>query len=103
MPGVDVRSEGGYIIAPSSVNAEGKSYSWMPGLALGEVEMGTVPDNILKYLFIYIGSKENVRDENNSLQFLTSGTRDNDLFHVGNCLIKADAKKKKQHGKCLIY
>lgn len=94
MPGVDVRGEGGYIIAPPSVNAEGKAYTWLTGLALGEVEPGTVPDNILKYLYIYIGSKENVRAENNSLQFLTSGTRDNDLFHVGNCLIKGGCKEE---------
>lgn len=94
MPGVDVRGEGGYIIAPPSVNAEGKAYKWIEGLAMGEVEPATVPINIKKYLYIYRESKENVRTEKDSLQFLTSGTRDNDLFHVGNCLIKGGCKEE---------
>lgn len=94
MEAVDVRGNGGYIIAPPSINAEGKKYSWLPGLAPGEVELGTVPNNILKYLFIYIGNKENVRPETNSLQFLTPGNRDNDLFHVANCLIKGGCKEE---------
>jgi len=58
MEAVDVRGNGGYIIAPPSINAEGKSYSWLPGLALGEVELGTVPDNINKLLYIYKGNAE---------------------------------------------
>jgi len=91
--GVDVRGNGGYIIAPPSVNAEGKAYSWMPGLAMGEVEPATVPNNINKYLYIYKGSKENVRPNANSLQFLTSGTWDNDFFHIANCMVKGGAEK----------
>lgn len=94
MEAVDVRGNGGYIIAPPSVNADGKSYTWLQDLAPGQVELGQVPINIKKYLYIYRDSKENVRTENNSLQFLTSGRRDSDLFHVGNCLMKGGCKEE---------
>lgn len=96
MPGVDVRGEGGYIISPPSINAEGKSYAWIPGLAPGEIEPAPVPESLYKYisLYTYRGCKENVRPGADSLQFLTKGTRDNDLFHVGNCLIKGGCKEE---------
>lgn len=95
LPDVDARTTGGYIIAPPSINAEGKAYVWQEGLALGEVELATVPDALLKNisLYTYRGNKENVRTENNSLQFLTQGSRDDDLYHIANCLIKSGCKE----------
>jgi len=92
IPGVDVRGEGGYIIAPGSVNAEGKSYSWLPGLALGEVEPGTVPAALYKIINIYIGNTEDTKHKatngDTGDKILQQGHRDEDLFHAANCLIK---------------
>jgi hypothetical protein len=29
MDGIDIRAKGGYVVAPPSINAEGKIYTWL--------------------------------------------------------------------------
>lgn len=41
--GIDVRGDGGYVVAPPSIHRSGVRYSWLPGLALGEVELAEIP------------------------------------------------------------
>ena len=94
IPGVDIRGEGGYIIAPPSVNVEGKVYMWLPGMSIDEVAPTTIPDAILINTSIkgggYRGGEQTTTDHNdhNRPQMFILGTRDNDLFHTANCLVK---------------
>lgn len=42
-PGLDVRGEGGYVIAPPSVHPSGQRYRWEPGSRIDELELAPLP------------------------------------------------------------
>ena len=87
---IDWRGEGGYIVAPPSVRSDGAAYEWITPL-----DAAAKPK-----LFIYITNKLNIRIEKSlsveapagrlqrSPALFSEGRRDNDLFHIANCLIK---------------
>lgn len=39
LPGVDIRSDGGLVVAPGSIHISGAHYDWMPGCSPFEIEM----------------------------------------------------------------
>jgi len=92
MPGVDIRGNGGYIIGPPSVNAEGKAYAWLDGLSPNDVAPAPVPNNIDKILYTYIGNfserpRLTTTDHNDhNVDIFRSGVRDENLFHIALCL-----------------
>lgn len=91
IPGCDTRGEGGYIVAPPSVNGRG-SYSFKPGLKPGAVHLCPLPLSIISYLYntksLY---RENIEHEGVVVvtkRMFEKGTRDNDLFNVANTLLR---------------
>lgn len=100
LPGIDLRAEGGYVVAPPSVNGNGKRYEW---LVRPDGTFEDVPDGYISYInkkafYIYRGG------ENANEQVVTSvtscdkmfnkGTRDQDLFHTANCLVKGGMQQE---------
>jgi DNA-binding CsgD family transcriptional regulator len=43
LPGVDIRGDGGYAVAPGSVHVSGKKYEWVPGLSPADIPDGPAP------------------------------------------------------------
>lgn len=43
-PGIDLRGDGGCIVAPPSVHPSGKRYRWKKGHAPGDVQLARLPD-----------------------------------------------------------
>jgi hypothetical protein len=52
IPGCDFRGEGGYVVAPPSVNGAGKTYAWIEGLSIEEVVLADLPESYINYINI---------------------------------------------------
>jgi hypothetical protein len=97
MPGVDIRGEGGYIIAAPSMNGNGKGYEWLNGLSLAEIAPPPVPNALLSAFNNIINNsiyRGEVKTEVSAVKMFENGRRDNDLFHVSNCLVKGGMPKE---------
>ena len=49
-PGLDLRGDGGYIVAPPSLHPSGVRYRWVPGRAPAECVPAPIPDWLLPHL-----------------------------------------------------
>ena len=81
----DVRGEGGYVVAPPSINGNGKKYKWIRSLSIGLPEF---PMEILENKYPPQESGEHSLTSFESGETFVEGRRDNDLFHVAHLLVK---------------
>jgi hypothetical protein len=96
LPEVDYRGEGGYIIAPPSVNADGKPYFWLPGRSILEIPPARAPLSLYSILINAFSLSRGVEgDATQTRQNATKrdnwfkqGYRDESLFHIANHLVK---------------
>ncbi len=49
-PGIDLRGDGGLIVAPPSVHPSGERYKWVPGRGPGEIALAQLPGWFLRRL-----------------------------------------------------
>jgi len=47
LPGIDLRGDGGYVVAPPSIHPSGKQYQWMTGKGLDDLALAELPEIIL--------------------------------------------------------
>jgi hypothetical protein len=69
--GIDLKGDGGYIIAPPSVHPSGKRYRWVEGRSLADLQPAKVPDWLL--------SEMNSRNRRST----TATTTDSEVWSVG--------------------
>lgn len=89
---MDVRGEGGYVIAPPSVNDKGQEYTWHSSfVSLNALDSFSFLKNI--YNARARGDKPQVSSMSTNVHnYFIEGRRDEDLFHIANCLVKGGAQ-----------
>ena len=93
--GTDIRTHGGYVIAPPSRNGSDTSYYWLDGLTPKDCAFSEWPPELFAALQA-IGQAQYRKDvapvskdtHTDIGDLFTSGRRDNDLFHIVNALTK---------------
>lgn len=83
---VDIRGEGGYVVAPNSVLENGKQYKWMFSLQKG------LPEFPLEIFSETQSKPEESKQAQLSMvgETLTEGRRDNDIFHLACSLVRGN-------------
>jgi hypothetical protein len=98
LPDVDYRGEGGYVIAPRSVNDSGGKYSWFKDCRIENIDLPALPDALNNlFIDIYRGNASSDAQKSQSAtdghKMFKDGRRDDDLFHVANHLAKSRMPK----------
>ncbi|MFA5324207.1 MAG: bifunctional DNA primase/polymerase [Smithella sp.] len=87
---MDIRSEGGYIVAAPSVNGTGKGYQWVDGFEPWTLPPSPLPSKVVNLLtnglsFSCLKDAGACAKSKDHAMFI-EGTRDNDLFYTSACL-----------------
>lgn len=93
-PAMDYRGEGGYVVAPPSVNGNGNAYRWVEGLTPDECPPAVLEVSFLKIITNSIYgdvTKSDVSPEHlvtavTKRYIWEDGKRDDNLYYVAQCL-----------------
>ncbi len=102
IPGCDLRANGGYVLAPPSHNGAGGRYTWQTGLSISQASISALPEAYINYInnnSLYKRKKDpcslSSTKSKNVHKMFSQGSRDNDIFHAANCLIKGGMHREK--------
>lgn len=83
LPGVDLKGDGGYVVAPPSCHPNGGQYLWIDGLSPWDVDFAPLPDWVLNELYVR-GKKSDISEQ--LAEPITSGGRNETLTQVAGAL-----------------
>ena len=77
-PGIDIRGDGGYVVAPPSTHRTLRNYEWAPGLAPDSVPLAEMP----AWLLEVIRNPQGTDKTDNNVGSIAEGSRNSSLFKV---------------------
>jgi hypothetical protein len=97
--GVDLKGEGGYVVAPPSVHPNGERYGWEVGAGPGEIPMAEVPEWVLREL---AGEAQSAGDSKEGARLslwlmpppIPKGMRHNYLVSLAGALLAAGLSER---------
>jgi hypothetical protein len=94
--GLDIRTQGGYFVVWPSLNTEGKPWRWLRDQAPWQIPLVKMPQNLRVWIQslqpAYSGGQKKEKEQ--TQDWFREGRRDNDLFHLANCLTKGKAEEE---------
>jgi hypothetical protein len=87
-PGIDVRGDGGYIVAPPSVHPSGKRYAWVAARSPGEAPLAPLPPTLLERLVARAGTGHPLAHWRQLVvEWVDEGERNNSLASLAGHLL----------------
>jgi hypothetical protein len=83
MPGIDIRGEGGYVIAPPSLHASGKRYAWHEEGHINSVALAPWPPRLVAWLTEHLEGNKSPTAGDDSIP---EGTRNSTLTSIAGRL-----------------
>lgn len=97
-PGLDIRGEGGYVVAPPSKHQSGEIYKWKKSHRIDDIKLAPIPKWLLKLI---TSSKKNTPSSKKLPEKVKEGARNTTLFKFGcslqNSGVTAEAIKETLH------
>lgn len=93
-PGLDVRADGGYVVAPPSLHASGRRYAWLDGLSPDDVALAPAPYWLVEALQVRRKAAGRTADEWAVLlaQGVEEGQRNATLASLAGLLLRHGVK-----------
>lgn len=102
-PGVDIRTQGAYVVVDPSVNAEGRAWQWVNNIL--EIEPRPMPVEIEEYLLGKPGERNlsKIYTPESIDKMFEHGERDHDLFHVCLAMVKGGLPEAEVLKSAIIF
>lgn len=93
-PGIDIRCESGYVVAPPSNHSSGKNYEWEIETGIDDVPLATAPDWLLKELTKNQNTSSKIISTSSSSEKIPEGRRNSTLTSLaGSMRVKGFSQK----------